>query len=201
MKSQETEKQIDYNLMERVQGGDMVAFSKLVDRYKDRLMNVITRMLHSHEEAEDIVQETFCRVYQHRDSFDFRHCFSTWIYTIGLNLARNELRKRKRFKFTDIFDMQGKESEIAVEMKLPSNMPKAIESAVASLPEKYRMAFVLRDFQELPYEEVAKIMKIPLGTVKSRVNRARAMLREKLRPRMEEYNALSKGTLLPVSIL
>ena len=201
MKSQETEKQIDYNLMERVQGGDMVAFSKLVDRYKDRLMNVITRMLHSNEEAEDIVQETFCRVYQHRDSFDFRHCFSTWIYTIGLNLARNELRKRKRFKFTDIFDMQGKESEIAVEMKLPSNMPKAFENAVASLPEKYRMAFVLRDFQELPYEEVAKIMKIPLGTVKSRVNRARAMLREKLRPRMEEYNALSKGTLLPVSIL
>jgi len=201
VKAKETEKDIDYALMKKVQGGDMVAFNKIAERYKDRLMNVIMRMLHSHEEAEDIVQETFVRVYQHRDSFDFRHCFSTWIYTIALNLARNELRKRKRFKFYDIFDMQGKESEIAVEMDLPSNMPKAIESAMATLPEKYRMAFVLRDVQEMPYEEVAKIMNIPLGTVKSRVNRARAMLRDKLKPRMEEYNALSKGTLLPVSLL
>lgn len=201
MKAKETEKQIDYKLMERVQYGDMVAFNKIVDRYKDRLMNVITRMLHSREEAEDIVQETLFRVYQHRSSFDFRHCFSTWIYTIALNLARNELRKRKRFRFFDIFDLQGKESEIAVEMELPSNLPKAIEKALATLPDKYRTAFILRDMQELPYEEVAKIMNIPLGTVKSRVNRARAMLRDKLRPRMEEYNALSKGTLLPVSIL
>lgn len=179
----------------------MVAFNKIVNRYKDRLMNAIVRMLGSREEAEDIVQETFFRVYQHRSSFDFRHCFSTWIYTIALNLARNELRKRKRFKFFDIFDLQGKESEISVEMEMPSNLPKAIESALETLPEKYRLAFVLRDVQELPYEEVAKIMNIPLGTVKSRVNRARAMLREKLRPRVEEYNALSKGTLLPVSLL
>jgi len=201
VKAKETEKQIDYDLMERIRGGDMVAFNKIVDRYKGRLMNIIVRMLHSNEDAEDVVQETFCRVFQHRDSFDFRHCFSTWIYTIALNLARNELRKRKRFKFTDIFDMQGKEMEIAVEMELPSNLPKAIDNALKNIPEKYRMAFVLRDLQELPYDEVAKIMNIPLGTVKSRVNRARAMLREKLRPRMEEYNALSKGTLLPVSLL
>jgi RNA polymerase sigma-70 factor (ECF subfamily) len=199
--SKETEKQIDHDLMRRVQNGDMVAFSELATRYKDRLMNVINRMIRSQQEAEDIVQETFIRVYQHRDSFDFKHCFSTWIYTIALNLARNELRKRKRFKFFDIYDLQGKESEIAVEMKLPNNMGKAIENAMGTLPEKYKSAFVLRDIQELPYDEIAKIMNIPLGTVKSRVNRARAMLREKLRPRMEEYNALSKGTLLPVSLL
>ncbi len=97
--------------------------------------------------------------------------------------------------------MQGKEGAFAVEMKLPTGLPKAIEKAMDTLPEKYKTAFVLRDIQELPYDEVAKIMNIPLGTVKSRVNRARSMLREKLRPRMEEYNALSKGTLLPVSIL
>jgi RNA polymerase sigma-70 factor (ECF subfamily) len=196
-----TDKQADHELMKRIQDGDMVAFNKMVDKYKNRLMNVIMRMIGSTEESEDIVQETFVRVYQHRESFDFRHCFSTWIYTIALNLARNELRKRKRFKFFDIFDMQGNEAEIAVEMELPSNLPKAIEAALKTLPEKYKMAFVLRDIQELPYDEVAKIMNIPLGTVKSRVNRARSMLREKLRPRMEEYNALSKGTLLPVSFL
>jgi len=179
----------------------MVAFNQIVEKYRNRLMSVIFRMIQSSEEAEDIVQETFLRVYQHRNSFDFRHCFSTWLYTIALNLARNELRKRKRFKFFDIFDMQGKETEIAVEMKLPSNLPQALERAMENLPEKYKTAFLLRDVQELPYEEVAQIMNIPLGTVKSRVNRARAILREKLKPRMEEYNALSKGTLLPVSLL
>jgi RNA polymerase sigma-70 factor (ECF subfamily) len=197
----ELEKQSDYDLMTRVKNGDLVAYNQIVNKYKNRLMNVILRMIQSSEEAEDIVQETFLRVYQHRDSFDFQHCFSTWVYTIALNLARNELRKRKRFKFFDIFDMQGKETEIAVEMKLPSNLPQHLERAIDGLPEKYKTAFVLRDMQELPYEEVAQIMNIPLGTVKSRVNRARALLKDKLKPRMEEYNALSKGTLLPVSIL
>jgi RNA polymerase sigma-70 factor (ECF subfamily) len=195
------EKQSDYDLMTRVKNGDMVAYNQIVNKYKNRLMNVIFRMIQSQEEAEDIVQETFLRVYQHRASFDFQHCFSTWVYTIALNLARNELRKRKRFKFFDIFDMQGKETEIAVEMELPSNLPQHLERAIDGLPEKYKTAFILRDIQELPYEEVAQIMNIPLGTVKSRVNRARALLKDKLKPRMEEYNALSKGTLLPVSIL
>jgi len=141
------------------------------------------------------------RVYLHRQSFNFQHCFSTWIYTIALNLARNELRKRKKFKFYDIDDMQGGESEFAVEAKIPSRLPQALNAAIKELPEKYRMAFVLRDIQELAYDEVAKILSVPLGTVKSRVNRARMMLREKLKPRMEEINALSKGTLLPVSLL
>lgn len=178
-----------------------MAFNELVNKYKQRLMNVITRMIQSQEEAEDIVQETFVRVYQHRKSFDFQHCFSTWLYTIALNLARNELRKRKRFKFFDIFDLKGNEAEIAVEMEIPTNLPQVLKRAIENLPEKYQTAFILRDIEELPYEEVAKVMNIPLGTVKSRVNRARALLREKLKPRMEEYNAMSKGTLLPVSLL
>ncbi len=197
----ETEKHQDHELIRRVQNGDMVAFNDITDRYKDRLMNVVYRMLNSQQEAEDIVQETFLRVYQHRQSFDFRHCFSTWIYTIALNLARNELRKRKRFKFFDIFDMKGSETEIAVEMVMPTNLPQVLDRAIEGLPEKYKLAFLLRDVQELPYEEVARVMNIPLGTVKSRVNRARSILRDKLKPRREESNALSKGTLLPVSLL
>ena len=122
--------------MRRIQAGDMVAFNEMVNNYKDRLMNVIGRMLTSNDEAEDVVQEAFVRVFQHRHSFDFKHCFSTWIYTIALNLARNELRRRKRVKFTDIFDMQGKESEIAVEMKIPTGMGQALDRAIKSLPEK-----------------------------------------------------------------
>jgi len=141
------------------------------------------------------------RVYQHRQSFNFQHCFSTWIYTIALNLARNELRKRKKFKFFEITEMKGNETEFAVEMKLPSRLPEALGTAIKDLPEKYRVAFLLRDIQELPYEEVAKILGVPLGTVKSRVNRARMMLREKLQPKLEGYNALSKSALLPVSLL
>jgi len=199
--AKETEKDLDFKIMRSIQKGDMVAFNSMVDRYKDRLMNVIGRMLSSVEEAEDIVQETFVRVYQHRQSFNFEHCFSTWIYTIALNLARNELRKRKKFKHYDITEMNGNEIELAVEMKLPSRLPEAIKSAVSTLPDKYKIAFILRDVQELPYEEVAKILSVPLGTVKSRVNRARMMLREKLQPKLESYNALSKSTLLPVSIL
>ncbi len=199
--AKETEKDQDYALMRSIQNGDMVAFNALVDRYKDRLLNVIGRMLNSTEEAEDIVQETFVRVYQHRSSFNFQHCFSTWIYTIGLNLARNELRKRKKFKFEEITEMNSGEGDLSVEMKLPTRLPEDLDSAIKGLPEKYRTAFVLRDVEEMPYEEVAKVLDVPLGTVKSRVNRARLMLKEKLQPRMEEYHALSKGTLLPVSLL
>jgi RNA polymerase sigma-70 factor (ECF subfamily) len=199
--AKKTEKEIDFELIRAIQNGDMVAFNGMVDRYKDRLMNVIGRMLSSAEEAEDVVQETFIRVYQHRQSFNFQHCFSTWIYTIALNLARNELRKRKKFKFLDIADMAGSESEISVDPKLPSRLPQILDVAVKGLPEKYRTAFMLRDVQEMSYEEVAKVLGVPLGTVKSRVNRARLILREKLQPRMEDYNALSKGTLLPVSLL
>lgn len=195
----QSEKDIDFTLMRAIQKGDMVAFNAMVNRYKDRLMNVIGRMLSSQEEAEDIVQETFVRVYQHRQSFNFQHCFSTWIYTIGLNLARNELRKRRRFKFFEISEFQGNEKEFAVDPKLPNRLPELLSEAMDTLPRKYREAFLLRDIDEMPYEEVAKVLDVPLGTVKSRVNRARLMLREKLQPRMEEQNALSKGTLLAVS--
>ncbi|MFQ5607034.1 MAG: RNA polymerase sigma factor [Candidatus Zixiibacteriota bacterium] len=197
----ETIKAKDFALMRRIQAGDMVAFNDMVNNYKDRLMNVIGRMLSSQEEAEDVVQEAFVRVFQHRQSFDFKHCFSTWIYTIALNLARNELRRRKRFKFQDIFDMQGNEAEISVEMKLPSMIGQSLEREIQALPEKYKSAFLLRDIQEMSYEEVAQVMSVPLGTVKSRVNRARAILREKLAPKVEERDALSKATLLATGVL
>jgi len=199
--SKPTDKETDFKLMKAIQKGDMVAFNEMVNRYKDRLMNVIGRMLSSTEEAEDVVQETFVRVYQHRQSFNFKHCFSTWIYTIGLNLARNELRKRKRVKFYDINDMDGNESEFAVDPKLPTRLPEILNEAVNALPAKYKEAFMLRDVQEMPYDEVAKILDVPLGTVKSRVNRARLMLRDKLNPRLEEQNALSKSTLLAINVL
>lgn len=199
--AKETAKDIDYRLMRAIQKGNMVSFNEMVDRYKDRLMNVVGRMLSSKEEAEDVVQETFVRVYLHRQSFNFKHCFSTWIYTICLNLARNELRRRKKFKFYDITEMEGNEKEFAVDPKIPTGLTEQLRRSVKELPEKYRVAFLLRDVQEMPYEEVAKVLDVPLGTVKSRVNRARLMLRDKLQPKLEERNALSKGAILNVGIL
>ncbi|MFH2055841.1 MAG: sigma-70 family RNA polymerase sigma factor [bacterium] len=194
------EKLPDLDLMQKVQQGDMVSYNTLVDRYKDRLFNMLTRMLSSEDEARDLLQETFLRVWQHKMSYDFRYAFSTWIYTIALNLARNELRRRKKFKFFDIFDYSDK---IPAKEEQKGESPKLrelLDTEIQRLPEKYRTAFVLRDVDSLSYEEIAQVLSIPLGTVKSRVNRARSILRKRLRPRMEEFYELSKGSILPISI-
>lgn len=194
------EKLPDLDLMQKVQEGDMVSYNTLVDRYKDRLFNMLTRMLSSEDEARDLLQETFLRVWQHKMSYDFRYAFSTWIYTIALNLARNELRRRKKFKFFDIFDYSDK---IPAKEERKTEAPKLrelLDTEIQRLPEKYRTAFVLRDVDSLSYEEIAQVLSIPLGTVKSRVNRARSILRKRLRPRMEEFYELSKGSILPISI-
>lgn len=179
----------------------MVSYNTLVNRYKDRLFNVLNRMLSSEDEAHDLLQETFLRVWQHKMSYDFRFAFSTWIYTIALNLARNELRRRKKIKFLDIFDFA--EKLPAKDERLPQtgNLRNLLDGEIKRLPEKYKTAFLLRDVDNLSYEEIAQVLSVPLGTVKSRVNRARAILRNRLKPRLEESYELSKGTVLPVSIL
>ena len=191
----------DLELMKRVQEGDMVSYNTLVNRYKDRLFNVLNRMLSSQEEANDLLQDTFLRVWQHKMSYDFRFAFSTWIYTIALNLARNELRRRKKIKFFDIFDFAEKLPAKEEKVENNSGLRNLLEGEIKRLPEKYKTAFVLRDVDNLSYEEIAQVLSVPLGTVKSRVNRARAILRNRLKPRMEESYELSKGSILPISIL
>jgi len=191
----------DLDLMRRVQEGEMVSYNTLVNRYKDRLFNVLYRMLSSEDEANDLLQETFLRVWQHKMSYDFRFAFSTWIYTIALNLARNELRRRKKIKFLDIFDFADKLAAKEEKKDTSANLKTLLESEMKRLPEKYKTAFLLRDVDNLSYEEIAQVLGVPLGTVKSRVNRARAILRTRLKPRLEESYELSKGTILPINIL
>ena len=191
----------DLDLMRRVQEGEMVSYNTLVNRYKDRLFNVLYRMLSSEDEANDLLQETFLRVWQHKMSYDFRFAFSTWIYTIALNLARNELRRRKKIKFLDIFDFADKLSAKEEKMDTSANLKALLDTEMRRLPEKYKTAFLLRDVDNLSYEEIAQVLGVPLGTVKSRVNRARAILRTRLKPRLEESYELSKGTVLPINIL
>jgi RNA polymerase sigma-70 factor (ECF subfamily) len=194
------EKLPDLELMEKVQQGDMVSYNTLVNRYKDRLFNMLYRMLSSEDEAHDLLQETFLRVWQHKMSYDFRYAFSTWIYTIALNLARNELRRRKKFKFFDIFDFADKIPSKEEKKESSPQLKELLEYEIQRLPEKYKTAFILRDVDSLSYEEIAQVLGIPLGTVKSRVNRARSILRKRLRPRMEEFYELSKGSFLPINL-
>ena len=188
----------DKELLARVKANDTTAFSVLVDRYKVRLFNLIYRMLRNREEAEDILQETFLRVFRERERYDPTYSFSTWIYTIALNLCRNELKRRKKIKFFGI-DLIKDDRRYAVEESGNKNcLSSTLEKAIASLPDKYRTAFLLREVNQLSYEEMSQSLSIPLGTVKSRVNRARLMLRERLKPKIKEGYELSKSSPIPI---
>lgn len=182
----------DEMLFSQVQREDMHAFDMIVSRYKTRLYNCVYRMVNNAENAEDLVQETFLRVYKNRHNYQATSNFSTWIYTIALNLARSELRKRKRRQFfslnssthedsnTEGFDLPDTSSGPSEHLE-QSELGRAIQKAIDQLPVKYRTVIVLRDVQELSYEQISEILECPTGTVKSRVNRARLRLQEMLR--------------------
>lgn len=191
----------DKELMEKVKDDDTFAFNILVDRYKLRLFNLICRLLQNKEEAEDILQETFLRVYRERERYDPTYSLSTWVYTIALNLCRNELKRRKKFRFFGLDLIKDNREYAAPETKGNNCLSSTLEKAILSLPDKYRTAFLLRDVDELSYEEVSQSMGIPLGTVKSRVNRARLMLRDKLKPKIKEYYEMSKSSPIPIQLL
>ncbi|KPK77263.1 MAG: hypothetical protein AMJ89_02755 [candidate division Zixibacteria bacterium SM23_73] len=191
----------DKELMEQVKSDDASAFGILVDRYKVRLLNLIYRLLQNKEEAEDILQETFLRVYRERESYDPTYAFSTWIYTITLNLCRNELKKRKKFKFFGIDLIKNNREYASQGVENKNCLSSTLDKAILSLPVKYRTAFLLRDVNQLSYEEISQSVGIPMGTVKSRVNRARLMLRDKLKPKIKEYYELSKSSPMPIQLL
>lgn len=179
----------DEDLIERFQKGDLYAFDLIVKRYKDQLLNFVYRFVGNQEEAEDIVQETFLRVYRKRKAYKRIAKFSTWIYTIAGNLSRTELRRRKRRKLFSVTDMgfEDRDYEISDEGYNPENQVEGrlqeeiIQKEINNLSPKFREVIVLRDIQELSYEEISKIIKVPIGTVKSRVNRGRLKLQNRLK--------------------
>jgi RNA polymerase sigma-70 factor (ECF subfamily) len=191
----------DHQLMARVAEDDLVAYNELIDLYKHKLFTMLVRMVGTREEAEDLLQETFVRVWEHRRNFDDRYCFSTWVYTIAMNLGRNELRKRKKVRFFSLFDRNNNPIEVEDSQAEHSGaLGVIIDRAVKKLPLRYREAFVLRDLQELSYEEIGEVLNVPVGTVKSRVNRARTLLKDELKPKVERYYGLSRSPLLPSNI-
>lgn len=191
----------DKESMERFLRGEIEGFNLLVENYKVRLFNLLYRLTGTREEAEDILQETFLRVYRERESYDFNYSFSTWIYTIALNLCRNLYRRKNRVKFTSMDNLLSQPDSNSENFGNKSRLSSILEKVISTLPLKYKNVFLLRDVDQLSYEDIALILDIPLGTVKSRVNRARRILKKKLRPMMEECYELSKDSPISLQIL
>ena len=177
----------DEKLILRFQEGDINAYNELVKRYKDRLLNFVLRYFNNVEQAEDVVQDTLIKLYTHASYYKNVAKFSTWIFTIAKNNALTELRKNKRKKTDSLWTDDGQVIDInSKEESLDSKVQNEIaidqlNKFLDEIPENFRMAVVLRDFQELSYEEISKILEIPIGMIKSRINRGRIQLAEKMK--------------------
>jgi len=179
----------DEDLIFQVQEGHRQAFDLLVLRYKDRLYNFILKMVRDPELAEEIAQDTFVRAYIHADKYRTIARFSTWLYTIGLNLVRNHMRRKKRSPIGRI-PLVGRQDGEKVEMELPDSGPlpdasvrdnelkQRVAEIVTKIPEHYREPFLLREYGDLSYEEISAATGLKIGTVRSRINRARSHFRE-----------------------
>lgn len=181
----------DEDLILEFQQNDTVrAFEILVQRYKNPLTNYVFRFVGDYEACVDIVQETMIRVYRYKDSYSSVAKFSTWIYTIAGNLARTEYQRRKRSKLFSI-NSYGDNKDEVFDIPDESYRPdvitdsgikdKIIQEALQKVSPAYREVVVLRDIQELSYEEIAEVTGLNVGTVKSRINRGRAQLQKMLK--------------------
>lgn len=183
----------DHQLIEATKNGDEDAFAEIVRRYQNPLTNYLYRMLNDYEEAVDLAQESFVRVYFAIERYHSDYAFSTYLYRIGTNLAISEIRKRKRrklFSLTGLYQYDGdedKEFQPEDDKPLPEDdlvtdeKREVIEKAIIALPEKYRVPIILREIEEKSYEEIAEILELGLGTTKSRISRGRGLLRDKMR--------------------
>ena len=177
--------------------GEERAFQELVDRYQTRLLNFVYRTIGDREKGEDLVQEVFIRVYRHLHRFDTSKKFSTWIYTIASNLAKNELRNRSRNPLVlfQTIKKNWEDEDRPLQFEDATSRPddlyrkrhlrELVDEATAKLPEHHRQVFVLRELEGKSYEEIAEITDCNLGTVKSRLNRARNSFAEIIAPWLE----------------
>ena len=185
----------DRALVAAILAGDRDRFTELVGRYEKRMVNYVYRITHRYEESHDLAQEIFIKVYLALDRYDPKYQFSTWIFRIAQNSAIDALRKRSinevsLTKSSDE-DSPGEQHEFPDHGISPYRMLKnkqlsaAIDQAVGKLPDDYKDLIQLRHFAELSYDEIAEIKRIPLGTVKNKLFRARALLKDALEPFME----------------
>ncbi|KQW93702.1 RNA polymerase sigma factor RpoE [Massilia sp. Root418] len=191
-----TERECDQLLVERIQAGERQAFDLLVAKYQRRLMRLVSRIVHDPAEAEDVVQETFIKAYRAIRHFRGDSAFYTWLYRIGINTAKNFLASQSRRTPTSTEnDAEQAESFDSGEQLRDINTPESVlasqqiartvNAAMDALPLDLRTAIVLREIEGLSYEEIADIMACPIGTVRSRIFRARDVIAEKLRPLLD----------------
>lgn len=173
--------------------GDEVAFETLVHRYQDRLVNYINGIIRDYDRSIELCQDAFIRVFRNAHRYEGKYQFSTWLYRIATNLAIDEIRRRERkgrFFFRNVLDFfQPGQPEglplpdlrLCPERSLDKKEKASrLHSAIDSLSEKYRLAFILKEVQGLSYEEAAQVLNLSVGTVKSRIHRAKMLLRERL---------------------
>ncbi|MDP4163218.1 MAG: RNA polymerase sigma factor SigW [Bacillota bacterium] len=178
------------NLVKQVKKGDQNAFGEIVEIYKDSLYQVCYRILGNRQEAEDAAQEAFIRAYVNINSFNIELKFSTWIFRIATNLCIDRIRRKKPDFYLDaeVSGTQGLTmySQIASEDPLTEarvesmELQDTIQKEILKLPEKYRIAIVLKYIEDLSLNEISEILDLPLGTVKTRIHRGRDLLRKQL---------------------
>lgn len=180
----------DEVLINAFQSGDIDVYRFLVERYQERIRNLLFSIFHDRDFIDDLAQEVFIKAYQALPHFRFEASFYTWLYRIAVNKSRDELRKKKARRFFSFQTLdEGIEKELNVRLSVPPenrDTQELVAMGLQTLPEKFRTAVVLKDIEGLSYEEIAEVMQCELGTVKSRISRARAMLRKALKPLMEE---------------
>jgi RNA polymerase sigma-70 factor (ECF subfamily) len=191
-----TEREYDQLLVERVQAGERAAFDLLVVKYQRRLMRLVSRIVREPAEAEDVVQESFIKAYRAIRYFRGDSAFYTWLYRIGINTAKNFIASQGRrmpmptetdFEQADSFEngKQLRDINTPESMLASKQIAHTVNAAMDALPVDLRTAIVLREIEGLSYEDIADIMACPIGTVRSRIFRAREVIAEQLRPLLD----------------
>lgn len=183
------EQKSDDILITLFQSGEEGVFRILVDRYKERVRNVIYSIFSDASIVDDIAQDVFIRTYEALPKFRFESSFYTWLYRITVNKCRDEMRKKKVRKFFSLhamLDHSNAELQSKIRVNPEDNSAQElVDAGLKQLPEKFRIPIILKDIDGMTYEEMAEIMQCEIGTVKSRLSRARTMLRNVLKPLLE----------------
>jgi RNA polymerase sigma-70 factor (ECF subfamily) len=190
------DREADRALVERVQAGDQQAYGLLVAKYQRKLLRLVSRLVRDPAEAEDVAQEAFIKAYRALPSFRGESAFYTWLYRIGVNTAKNWLiaNRRRAPTTTEMDNTEAEsygESDLLRDVDTPERLlmskqiADTVNSAMAELPDELRTAVTLREIEGLSYEEIAQVMDCPIGTVRSRIFRARESIAQKLRPLLD----------------